>query len=202
MKQVSIPKLLTVSYDQFDGYQLDDYIRTMREALRTLKLQNDYLSGKEQYIKELSDVSVLPFSSEILDLSQVDLSGDAYAITATFDPAKFPQLLITPQSEQIKYFKKIFSKLIVDGEITNLYCVFESHKNGIIHCHAITYLYNNNENKRRLEECIKRHLTDRKRNNTNTVIKPVDNYDKWFSYLNKEIVDSIEWNLRKKSLDL
>lgn len=202
MNKQSIPKLLNVQYDRLSGPELSSYIRELKSTVATLKLQNDYLSNKEQYIKDLSDVTVYPFNCEKLEPLHVERNGDAYAITATFDPQRFKQLCITPQYEQIKYFKKIFSKLIYDGEIDNLYCVFESHKNGNIHCHAITYIYNNEANRTRLENCIKCHLTNRSRNTTNTVIKPVDNVDKWFTYMNKEWYYSIEYNLRKKSLDL
>lgn len=216
----TVASLLSKDYSKLSGFELDDYIRLLKRELRKATLQNAYLLEEEQkmYIKELSDITSLPFNNEQLEFSNVDVSGDAFAITATIDPSKFPQLMLVPQHEQIKYFKKIFSKLIIDGEITNLYGSFEAHQNGNIHFHGIIYMYFTYEAKYRLEELISSYLTNRKYfriaksydcrkqpdpdKGKNTIAKLVTDFPGWFIYMNKKPLDFIEWKIKKNSLDL
>lgn len=204
----TVVSLLSKDYSKMQSFELEEYIRTLKHHLRKATIQNAYLLDVEQkmYIKELSDVSILPFNNMVTELEDVDISGDSYAITATIDPKKFPQLILVPQHEQIKYFKRIFSKLIIDGELSNLYGSFETHQNGVIHFHGITYIYNTYETKCRLEQLISSYLTNTKYNPNsrfkNTLLKSVDDTTKWFIYMNKNPVDNIEWKLRKNTLDL
>lgn len=215
-----VASLLSKDYSKLNGFELEDYIRLLKKQLRKATLQNAYLLNEEQkmYIKELKDIQSIPFNNEQLELEHVDVSGDAFAITATIDPSKFPQLILTPQHEQIKYFKKIFSKLIIDNEIPNLYGSFEAHQNGNIHFHGIVYMYFTYEAKYRLEELISSHLTNRKYfriaksydcrkqpdpdKGKNTIAKPVTDFEGWFIYMNKKPLDFIEWKLKKNTLDL
>ena len=206
----TVASLLSKDYSKLSGFELEEYIRTLKRELRKATIRNAYLLDKEQkmYIKELSEIVSLPFNNEQIELDSVDVSGDAFAITATIDPSKFPQLILVPQHEQIKYFKKIFSKLIIDGEITNLYGSFEAHQNGNIHFHGITYMYATSQTKYRLEELISSYLTNRRYKpdapdkGKNTLCKPVTDFIGWFIYMNKKPLDFIEWKLKKNSLDL
>lgn len=207
----TVPTLLQLNYSKYQTQsEVDDYIRQLRTALRDATLKNNFLTETEQkmYIKELSDVSIYPFDNQIMaPEDMMAQTGTAFEITATIDPKRFPQLIITPIYEQIKYFKRIFSKLIIDNELSNIYGSFETQKNGNIHFHAITYIYNNTDNSNRLEELISSYLTNAKYNRTskfkNTQCKPIrTTIEQWFTYINKSPLDHIEWNLRKKGLDL
>lgn len=205
---MSIPYLLNKDYSKFSTqFEVDDYIRKLRQELQTQYIRNQFLLNEEEYIKELKDQSIVVQNCDKLYHTDIeDQIGTPFEITATIDPQRFPQLCIIPEYNQIKYFKKIFSKLIIDNEITNLYGAFEKQKNGNIHFHGITYIYNNNEQSVTIEKSISSYLTNRPyRLNAkfkNTQCKPVRNITNWFTYINKESEDFIEYNLKKKTLDL
>lgn len=208
MNTQSIARLLSKDYSKFSTqFELDDYIRQLRTALRTQFIQNQVLLEETDYIKDLKDQSII--TSDTDKLFQMDIEepiGTPFEITATIDPNRFKTISIIPDYCQIKYFKKIFSKLIIDNELPNLYGAFEKQKNGNIHFHGITYIYNNDEQSINLEKLISSYLTDKPyRPNArfkNTQCKPIKDITKWFAYMNKESDQFIEYNLKKKSLDL
>jgi hypothetical protein len=208
MNSKTIARLLSTNYSQYSTqFELDDYIRKLRDSLRTQFIQNQVLLEETDYIKELKDQSILVQDTEKLFEHDVEFQqGTPFEITATIDPNRFKTISIIPDYYQIKYFKKIFSKLIIDNELTNLYGAFEKQKNGNIHFHGITYIYNNNEQSISIEKLIASHLTDKQyRPNArfkNTQCKPVKDVLKWFAYMNKESDNFIEYNIKKKSLDL
>lgn len=209
MKQVST--LLQLNYSKYQTQsEVDDYIRQLRSALRDATLKNAFLLEEEQkmYIKDLHDIPNYPFDNRIMTPEDMmPQEATAFEITATIDPKRFPQLIITPIHEQIKYFKRIFSKLFIDNELSNIYGSFETQKNGNIHFHGITYIYNNTTTSNRIEEHISSYLTNAKYNTNskfkNTQVKPLRLATlHWFIYINKSPLDHIEYNLRKKTLDL
>lgn len=212
--EVDIPKLVNKNYQKFTSqYEVDDYIRSLRRALIDLKLQNDFLLKTEQYIP-ISCERNYPFDEDKMTVDQLDEPNRDYiAINVTFDHKKFPQLIITPLEEQKKYIKKVFSNLLYDNHITAVYGCFEKQKNGTIHGHFIAPHYGNFDN---LEEHINTYFTNRTKQQQRyaVLIKPVTDKGNWFVYMNKdepappycvrrkERGDFIEWNLRKKTLDL
>lgn len=210
MKPVkSVVGLLNYQYSKCSNqYEVDDYIRQLRSALQMEHMRNQVLLQEDDYIKELKDQTIVVQNCPNLWLDDItEQVGTPFEITATIDPKRFPQLCVIPDYNQIKYFKKIFSKLIIDNEITNLYGAFEKQKNGNVHFHGITFIYNNNEQSFNLEKLISSYLTNKPYRATapfkNTQCKPVRDLSKWFIYMNKESDDFIEYNLMKKnSLDL
>ena len=198
-------KLLNTNYHKYQAqYEVDDYIRQLREAVKTLKLQNDYLSKKESYIPLTVPRNYI-FNNEFMDETELENPTDNFiAITITFDQKKFPQLIITPLSEQINYIKKVLSIFIYDESFTSIYGSFERQKNGYIHAHLIMPYYGNILN---LHDKLSPYFTNRSKSNKQyaVLIKPVDNLQKWFEYINKTetFKEFIEYNLIKKNpLDL
>lgn len=204
----TIARLLSKDYSKFSTqFELDNYIRQLRKELQTQYIRNQVLLEETDYIKELSDQSILVQETDKLYHTDIiSQLGTPYEITATIDPNRFKTISIIPDYIQIKYFKKIFSKLIIDDIIPNLYGAFEKQKNGNIHFHGITYIYNNNEQSINIEKHITSYLTNKpyKPNARfkNTQCKPVKNIVNWFTYMNKESETFIEYNLKEKSLDL
>lgn len=204
----TIARLLSKDYSKFSTqFELDNYIRQLRKELQTQYIRNQVLLEETDYIKELSDQSILVQETDKLYHTDIiSQLGTPYEITATIDPNRFKTISIIPDYIQIKYFKKIFSKLIIDDIIPNLYGAFEKQKNGNIHFHGITYIYNNNEQSINIEKHITSYLTNKQyRPNArfkNTQCKPVKNVVNWFTYMNKESETFIEYNLKEKSLDL
>lgn len=179
---------------------LDKYIRLLRRSLKEKIIQNDFLLKKESYIPLEVPVNY-PFDTQRLEIDDIEVTNrDFIAITVTFDQQKHPQLIITPAYDQKKYIKKVFSSLIYEQHITAVYGCFEAHKSGFIHAHLIVPHYGDYND-------LHNKLTGYFTNRTNTkqhavLIKPVNDLKKWINYINKESTDFIEWNIRKKSLDL
>lgn len=207
---MELVKLLNKNYGKFTSqYQVDEYIRLLRSSIKQLKLQNDFLMKEEQYIPITVPVNY-PYNNDIMFDNEIeDLDKDFIAVTITFDQKKFPQLIITPLNEQIKYIEKVFSILIYDKHITGLYGAFERQKNGYIHGHFIMPHYGDHNN---LLETITPYFTNRTIKQQHAVlIKKIrkcefvtHNIPKWFQYMNKveTFKEYIEYNLRKKTLEL
>lgn len=208
MTTKTVARLLSTDTSKFSTqFELDDYIRQLKTSLRTEYIRNQVLTETEEYIKDLKDQSIVIQDCEKLYHTDIEIpQGTPFEITATIDPNRFKTISLIPDYNQIKYFKKIFSKLIIDNELSNLYGAFEKQKNGNIHFHGITYIYNNNEQSFTLEKLITSHLTNKEyRRNArfkNTQCNPVKNVVNWFTYMNKESNNFIEYNLKKKDLDL
>lgn len=192
-------KLLILNYSKLTNqFEVDQYIRDLRNALKKKIMQNDFLLKKESYIPIKCNYE-FPFKEEIMEYSMIkDIDRDFIAITLTFDQKMHPQLIITPQYDQIKYIKKVISNLIYENHITAVYGCFEKHKSGYIHSHLLVPHYGSHND---LQDKILPYFTNRKKQHA-VLIKHVDDLKKWIDYINKESDDFIEWNLRKNTLEI
>ena len=196
-----ISKIVNISYSKFSNqYELDDYIRKLRNMVIKLKLQNDFLLKEESYLP-LKVENMVSFNTDKkyhTDLAEVNIQYKA--ITITFDHKKFPQLIITPKNHQQNYIEKVISICIREELFTGVYGCFELQGNGTIHGHFIIPYYGD---EKLLYEKLIPYFTDRKQKQYAIVIKTVDDIVGWFTYMHKESKDFIEYNLMKKnSLDL
>lgn len=204
----SVASLLSKDFSKFSTqFELEDYIRNLKQSLKLEYMRNQLLLQEEEYIHDLKEQSIVIQSCDKMWLDDIrPQEGTPFEITATIDPKRFPSLSLIPEYNQIKYFKKIFSKLIVDNELSNVYGCFEKQKNGNIHFHGITYIYNNIEQSNNLERLISSYLTNTHyRPNAkfkNTQCKPIRDLSKWFTYMNKESDSFIQYNLSKDQLNL
>ena len=197
-----LAKLINKNYQKFTSqYEVDDYIRSLRRELVTLKLQNDFLLKEESYIPIKVERNY-PFKNEELLVKDIEEPNrDFIAITITFDQKKFPQLIITPLHQQIKYIEKVISTIIYEQHITAVYGSFERQKNGYIHAHLIAPYYGDHNN---LEKQLSTYFTNRTGEQQHAVlIKPVTDLNKWLIYINKkeDFKEFIEYNLKIKSLN-
>ena len=201
---MEITKLLTFNYQKCSSqYEIDNYIRVLRKNLLDLKLQNDFLLKEESYIPIKVHREYYFDEEEMFETDLKDKDADYKAITITFDQKKFPQLIITPLSEQIKYIEKVISNLLYEQHITAIYGSFERQKNGYIHGHFIVPYYGNHHN---LQTHINTYFTDRTKGDKQyaVLIKPVDNLSVWFKYMNKKetFKKFLEYNLKINSLNI
>lgn len=196
-------KLVNKNYQKYTSqYEVDEYIRQLRRSLIDLKLKNDFLLKEELYIPIKVERNY-PYNNDQITIDQIqEPNRNFIAITITYDHKKFPQLFITPISEQIKYIEKVFSVLLYDNDITAVYGSFERQKNGFIHGHFITPYYGNYKH---LENYISTYFTNGHNGKQHAVlIKPVDDINKWLQYINKkeDFKDYLEYNIKIKTLDL
>ena len=184
-------------------YQVDGYIRELRKIIVQQQNQLDFLLKTESYMPYIETLNI-PFDDIQVELSDIShLTTDFLALTLTLDPSKFPQLMFTPYYDQIKYFKKIFSKLIIDEHISGVYGSFEKHASGNIHCHCIIPIYATQDNINQLTDFIRPYLTNRTNNKHAILIKPVTDASGWFKYINKQtdFKEFMEYNILKKTLE-
>lgn len=204
--KLDVPKLLNINYQQLEPAELSEFIQTLRGALCTLKMRNDFLLKRCSYLPEInSHYNINLFDREMIDFNHfwagqfLDQFDSFYAITITFDPQKFKQILIVPDSDQIVYIEKCIQLMIEGGFLTDLYGCFEYQKNGTIHFHGVFSSY---KYPYELEKTFLEYFTNKIERQYAIKIKPVDNLQKWISYINKESTFFISYNIKKRTLDL
>jgi len=185
MSQEAVSNLVKINYQKYSSqYEVDDYIRKLREIVVRLKIQNDFLLKEESYLPLKLDHQKIAFNSGKkchTDLEEVSIQYKA--ITITFDHKKFPQLIITPINHQQEYIEKVISQCIHDEIFNGVYGCFELQKNGVVHGHFIVPYY---ANELILYEKLVPYFTDRIGKQYAVLIKNVDNVEKWFEYMNKD----------------
>lgn len=201
-----LAKLINKNYQKLTSqYEVDDYIRQLRFAVKELKLQNDFLLETQSYLPIKQPINNYSFNDQQVNYEDIqDPEVDYYAITLTFDSKKFPQLIITPDIEQIKYIKKVISTILYERLFTRVYGSFEKHKSGIIHFHGVIPLYKSLDNKINLDLLLKPYFTDSEHNKHAVLTKPVDDLQLWIKYINKPETYKIflEWNFKKNTLEI
>lgn len=205
-----IASLLNTDHSQYDQtFQLESYIRELKRTLRVVHLRNLYLTNEEGriYFKNLQQQTILVSPSDPLFISDIaPKQGTFHEITMTIDPKTYPQLIITPIDEQIRYFKKIISKVIQTDLIDDIYGCFELQKNGNIHFHGLTTIYDNKEQSLILESYMHQFLTNRpyKRESYFKTVqcKPIRDLNNWLTYMRKSPIEFIQHNFVKNTLDL
>lgn len=195
-----IQKLLKKDLNKINPSELQEYVFKLKKSLYFKTLQNDYLLKNESYINIECPV-YYPFNREEMYLTDIELPNRDYiAITLTFDQQKHPQLILTPTYEQKKYIEKVISNLLYEQLISAVYGCFEKHKSGYIHSHLIVPHYGDYNN---LLSTIVPYFTNRELKKQHAVlIKPVTDLNKWLTYINKESLDFIEWNLKKNTIEI
>lgn len=188
MTDCPIIRLLNVDYSKFSHQNdVDDYIRKLRKTVTTLKIQNDYLNKTESYLPKVlkKDSDMVNFTRSVIE-SCSQLPNVAYiALTITYDPRFFPQLIITPLWEQENYIKRVLANIINKEIIKSIYGSFELQVNGRIHFHGLIPFYGTSEIVK-LEDELSGYFTDVKKNQKAILIKPVDDIPKWLNYINKK----------------
>lgn len=199
MTSVSIISLLSLDYSKFSQqFEVDDYIRRLRDMVTQLKIKNDFLLEKKTYLPMVikKDSDMVNFTRSVIEsCSQVEQV--AYiAVTITYDPRFFPQLIITPLWEQENYIKRVLAHQINNNRITSIYGCFELQKNGRIHFHGIIPVYGS-EKIAKLEDELSAYFTSGTHQKA-IKIKPVDNIQKWLDYINKkeEYKTYLEYNMK------
>jgi len=187
VQQEKVLKLLTHDYqNHIHHYETDDYIRKLRKMITNLALRNDFLEQKNNYLPKVlkNDNEILNFShKEIETVDQLEKNNNYGALTITYDPNYFPQLLITPLWEQENYIKRVLSKFINENRFKSVYGSYELQQNGRIHFHGIIPIYDYNK----LDEEIANYFTSYTGTKQKAVkIKPVDDVQGWLDYINKK----------------
>lgn len=184
-----IIQLLSFDYhqDNTQQYTIDDYIRKLRKTIVSLKLQNDFLEQKNNYLPK-----VLKNDNEILNFTRHEIESADYlqeninyvAITITYDINYFPQLLITPLWEQENYIKRILSKFLKEKNINSVYGSYELQQNGRIHFHGIIPYYGDLlELEKEMAIYFTNHTGKRQKA---VLIKQIDDIQGWLNYINKK----------------
>lgn len=195
-------KLLNVNPSDMED-DMFFYVKRLRQGLAYLIEENSILR-KEALLPYLTDIdgsfrNVLPTNEEILDHLN---GGDLLFITITFDPRKFPQIIVCSEEQQKLYFEQVLTLAIINEYITHFFGVYETQKNGNIHLHFITKNYNNIENRKTIREFLSQYLTDRKDNKYCVDIRPVKDINGLLNdYLKKDVrgyihninTDEYEW---------
>jgi len=201
VQQEKVLKLLTHDYqNHIHHYETDDYIRKLRKMITNLALRNDFLEQKNNYLPKVlkNDNEILNFShKEIETVDQLEKNNNYGALTITYDPNYFPQLLITPLWEQENYIKRVLSKYINENRFKSVYGSYELQQNGRIHFHGIIPYYANAEE---LENEMARHFTNHiGKRQKSVLIKPVNDIQGWLNYINKndKYKKILEYQLRR-----
>jgi len=198
----SLVKLLTKNYNNCTAqHEIDEYIRDLRKACIDLKLKNDFLLEKRSYLPIVC-LQTYCFNDNKLNISDFETisSLNCVAITLTFDPKKFPQLIITPQYDQILYIQKVISNYLYGKMFNQIYGSFELQQNGNVHFHGIAPYY---DEPRVLQSCLAAEFTNRNPLKQNAVlVKPVNDLEGWLTYINKESNDYLEYGIKKKCLEI
>lgn len=179
MKPVNLAKSLALlNRNPNDETNISSYIRELRSSLADLLMENSILR----------DEASLPFISKISKSFRYNPLppnhyyfqkglDDYLFLTITFDPRKFPQLIITSQEEQKQYIEQVLTKANQQEIITLFYGVYELQKNGNIHIHIILNKYNSKENIETIKSFFTPFFTARKDNKYCIDVKPVTNMD-------------------------
>jgi len=130
---------------------------------------------------------------------------DYLFITITFDPRKFPQIIVATHQQQKQYIEESLALAINQAKITNFYGIYEAQKNGNIHFHFIINKYNCELNKHELKQFFRPLFTNYDNNKYCIDVRPVTDIKKLFEdYLSKAplgIVHNLPNDL-KSDLDL
>lgn len=178
--------------DYKETYQLVDYIKRLRSQVKQLTETVEFMTDIEQML-EAPHFSKLTSTVQWQDKQITTVYNDKVdylAITLTLDPNRFTNIKNVSVENQKKYFKEIFSQLYIDNEFNNLYGSFELQRNGNVHAHCITRMYNSDSNRRNLEIAFKHYLTNNPKNTVAVDIKPCTDISGWLKYINKP--DSIK----------
>lgn len=185
------------------------YIRQLRTCLQTVLMEN-IIYRQEATLPDIGDINPFFKYSPIEDhwwFSFGDKDSEAQPflfITLTFDPRKFPQLIVCPHEEQKKYIEQVLTKSIEENIIKHFYGVYELQANGNIHFHFITSLYDTKENEKQIKQWFSKWFTDRKENKYSVDVKRVHDLNGLLNdYLKKDPqghVHNLEI-IEKKSID-
>jgi len=177
--------------DHKETYQLVDYIRNLRSHVKQLTETIEFMTDIEQML-EAPQFSILTSTVQWneTEITEVYPGPDYLAITLTLDPNRFTNIKTVSIDNQKKYFKKILSQLYIDNEFNNIYGSFELQRNGNVHVHAITRMYNSPDNRNSLETAFKHYLTNNPKNKHAVEVKPCTDISGWLKYINKS--DSVK----------
>jgi len=193
--------LLKTDYQTLNSFELSRYIMRLRQCMQQLKIRNNLLLEKKQYLPKIYDnYHYSIFDRNKLDISNFVLSLNYYAITITFDPCKFNYILpVVPDNYQIKYIEECLHYNLSKDHITDIYGSFEKHKSGIIHFHGVlsSYKYPEDFNKSMIS-----FFTNKVNSQKAILIKYVDDLPKWIDYINKESDIFISYNIEINTLEI
>lgn len=179
MKAVNLAKCLALlGRDPNKEENLSQYIRELRSSFSDLLLENAVIREKATLPKIGPVSQYFRYTAVNPNHNFFTYDLDQYLfITITYDPRKFPQLIITSDEEQKKYIEQVITRAVQSDELTSFYGVFERQKNGNIHYHFIAKLYNSDENKESIKSFLTPFFTDRKDNKYCIDVKRVTNIE-------------------------
>lgn len=158
---------------------LSMYIRELRSGFRELLLQNT-IYRQEATLPHICKISPYFRYNPVSDshwffqfCDSEDERHDYLFITLTFDPRKFPQLIVCPEEEQKQYIEQVLTIAHDTQKIGLFYGVYELQGNGNIHYHMITSLYDSKENKDSIKSFFTPFFTDRLENKYAVDVKQV-----------------------------
>lgn len=190
--------LLNHPFDTFETMsEIHLYIRELRDTIRKQQLELAHYRNIQYALRKYTNEQQYRLEYFFESIRCPDLMNDSdmkWAFTITFDPNRFKAIDLTPVEEQKNYIKIYLYKLIKKYEIPFLYGSFEFHKNGRIHFHGMMSIYNKDE----VYRYLMRKFSNSPHNKHCILFKPIDNFNKWLEYINKESDDYI---LYKKPLE-
>lgn len=183
--------------------EMQDYIIHLKRALKKQYKENLCYKNVELELSRYRTI-VLPFGESMI--TTLNHNANYIAITTTFDPNRFDNLLYTSVEHQITYLRMVVSDHIRHEIYTNIYATFEQHQNGVIHMHAIIRIYNISiDNISQIRKAFNSKMTTNINSKVNTLIKPVNDIEGWLVYMNKETeYPPISYNMERfeKCLEL
>lgn len=199
--------LLTLEKDPNTQENVSMYIRELRSTLRDLLLENTILR-KEATLPDLNQKCNFNYNPLPPNHFYFQKELDDYLfLTITYDPRKFPQLIVSNSEDQKRYIEQVIALAITNQVITLFYGVYELQKNGNIHVHIILNKYSSEENIETIKSFFTPYFTDRKNNTYAIDCKAVTNIEGLIKdYLIKApegVVHNLPIDIKKSiSLDL
>lgn len=174
---------------------LSQYIKDLRISLKDLIIENQLITQKG-LLPKIGHISKL-FKHNQIDPKHYffDKGNDDYLfVTITFDPKKYPQLIVTPDYQQKEYIEQILTKATANDVIASFYGVYEKQKNGNIHFHFIVQKYSSIENQNEIKDFFTPYFTDR-RSKYAIDVRPVNNMEGLITDYLKKAVEGVCHNL-------
>lgn len=207
MNTLSDDPLITLLNHPFDTFEtmseIHLYVRQLRDTIRRQQLELAHYRDIQYELRKYTGEQLhrLEYFFDSIKCSELVNDLDMkWAFTITFDPNRFKAIDLTPLEEQRNFIKIYLYKVIKKFEIPFLYGSFEQHKNGRIHFHGMMSIYNKDE----VYRYLLRKFTNNPQNKHCILFKPIDNFNKWLEYINKESEDYILYKkpLANNSLDM
>jgi len=183
---------------------LSQYLKDLRTVLRSTV--EELMIRREQPIFPILPVKLYNFNYHKEETTHwfFDKDENDYLfITITFDPRKFPQIVVATHIQQQKYIEQAIASSIEEEVIRLFYGVLEEQKNGNLHFHFVVQKYNCKDNINQLIEFFKPLFTDVKTNKYCIDVKPVTDLKNLFEdYLKKKPLGYIHNLPQDLALDL